>query len=798
MKASSAFAGWALAFCSATVPSGDADAQLGPMLIEDFERRDAVDDWSAHQVDFDVFDREADGSGASRAARLVFPQWTPWRGKWPAVILDHGDGQFRTSDWSRYTTFRFEARAHHARVVHLRLRIDDGDGRRAVRIIPVEPNRWTSCEVSVASLADDIDTQDVRRVDFFITQPAADYSLDLDDLRLETGAIAIDEAELSVDPFERGLLVVSTRFNQRASWRLDVADVAGRPVATYTGNGMRMRRREVLSPLVPGRYAVTLSVVAHHEAAVSTLRLGHVDVDDVVDVAPLVAWGAPSTRKVLLHDLPAADNPIFELGRTTAAKPLGRPLRLDMAQGETEAFQVVFRTQSGPTRVGVEPGALVHVDGDAGFAADAVSVSRVLYVDAQQPEEYNVDYSGWWPDPIVPGNQLTVEPGENSPMWISLRSSTDQDPGLYRGDIRVRVGGQQSDWDVIPLEVRVYPVRVPANTTVQTTFSFYEHSLSQVYGERRTEELLPLYRQFIGAHRLNVTNIYTGTPPDPQLLLALRERGQLNRFVALHIETGEYDVEALNELAQTLDPYVAEYRRLGLSEQALIYGFDEVRSHQFADLKAAFAFFKQRYPEIRTATTAADPSLGMDTGLDEVVDVWIPLTAYHDPVSAAAFRARAGGEVWWYICITPTRPHANWFVEYDAVEARLLWWMSHRQRVDGFLYYTLNLWPNHEQPLAPPAQRCKVGDWNPASFGTANGDGCLLYPGPDGPLTSIRLENITDGIEDLELLRMLSRHNPELADMVCDEVAGPGITGFTRDPEQFAQTRRRLLESLSR
>lgn len=41
-----------------------------------------------------------------------------------------------------------------------------------------------------------------------------------------------------------------------------------------------------------------------------------------------------------------------------------------------------------------------------------------------------------------------------------------------------------------------------------------------------------------------------------------------------------------------------------------------------------------------------------------------------------------------------------------------------------------------------------------AAFG--NGDGILVYPGAQGPLSSIRLENIRDGLEDAALLRGLT------------------------------------------
>ena len=798
MKGPTALAACALMFCCAAAQAAHVDGEPPKsVLLEDFERDDAPDDWSTWQVELTLFDRQPSAQETSRAARLLYPKWAFWRGKWPAAILHHGDGQFRTNDWSLYSALRFEARANHTRTVHLKLRIDDGSGRRATRIIPIEAGGWSSYAISLAGLADDIDTRDVRRVDLYMSQPAATYSIDLDNLRLETAAIAIQEAELLVDPFERRSLVVNARFNQRATWRVVVTSSAGQTVAEYNGNGMSLALHEILPLLPPGRYGVTLSLLpAHHGSGVER-RLGSLAVVEEPEwVEPMVAWVTPSTQKVLLHDLPEAGQTILALGVTppdSVSDP--PPIRLAMARGETEAFQLVFRTQDRPANIRVEAGPIEHVDGGGGFAGDAVAFSRVLYVDAQEPEEYSVSFSGWWPDPLVPGNDLVVAPDQNAPLWIALKSSVDQRPGLYRGEIQVHVDGQ-TEPDAVALEVLVYPVTVSQVTTTQTAFSFYESSLSQVYGDQRAQQLLPLYRQFIGDHRLNVTNIYTGSPPEPEVLVALRERRQLNRFVALYVETREYDTEALADLAQVLDPYMAEYKRLGLATQAIIYGFDEAHSHQFADLKTAFTFLKQRYPEVKTATTAVDPSLGMDTGLDEVVDIWIPLTAYYDPETAAAARA-GGAQVWWYTCIAPIHPHANWFIEYPALEARLLWWMSHRQRVDGFLYWTLNRWPGNERPLQVPQQGNKVEGWNSASFGTANGDGCLLYPASDGPLSSIRLENIRDGIEDLELLRALAGDDATRADMLCDEVASAGITGFTRDHGLFAQTRANLLKALS-
>lgn len=780
--------------------AGDGD-HLQRVILEDFERESADDDWSTRQVELSLFERQDSDTGSSRAARLVYPRWARFRGKWPAAILEQGDGQFLTTDWSLYSTLRFKARALHPRVVHLKLRIDDGDGRRAIRIVPIKPHLasspWTECEISLAGLVGEIDTRDVRGVDFYMSQPAADYVIEIDDLRLEAAVVTVEQAELTTDPFDAGSLEVEAGFNKRVPWRVVVADTAGVAAAVYSGNGLKVHLRESLPVSVPAAHDVTLEAVGHDGSSV-TRFLGSLSPHGPGGGFPIVAWVEPSTQKVLLRDLPSSGEPVFRPGE--ASPTSASPFRLDMAQGEIEAFQVVLRTKNVAATARVTVDVIEHVDGNAAFSDDAVSVSRVLYVDAQEPEEYAVDYSGWWPDPLVSANRFIVEPGENAPLWMALESVVDQLPGLYRGQIQVQTDpiydGGQTEVLRIPFEVRVYPVAMPTATTMQTAFSFYESSLSQFYGEEGAARMLPRYRDFIADHRLNVTNIYTGTSPDPQQLAALREGGQLNRFVALYLESGEYDTEQLEEIAEVFDPYVAEYRRLGLMPQALLYGFDEAGVAEFADLKATFAFFKQRYPDLHTATTAADPSLGMDTGLDDVVDVWIPLTAYHDPVTAAEARA-AGAEVWWYTCIAPTRPHANWFIEYPALEARLLWWMSYRQRVDGYLYYTLNRWPGNSQPLQPPRLGNKVRSWNPASLGTANGDGCLLYPGPDSPLTSIRLENVRDGLEDLELLRILAAQDAGVADELCDRVAGPGITGFSRDPDEFARTRKQLLESLA-
>jgi hypothetical protein len=85
----------------------------------------------------------------------------------------------------------------------------------------------------------------------------------------------------------------------------------------------------------------------------------------------------------------------------------------------------------------------------------------------------------------------------------------------------------------------------------------------------------------------------------------------------------------------------------------------------------------------------------------------------------------------------------------------------------------------------------------PANLSFSNGDGLLLYPGPDGPYPSIRLENLRDGVEDYSLLKALSTAS-EVAGFVRQVVtsrtgfdaAWAGVNVTVATPAAFEAVRR--------
>jgi hypothetical protein len=102
-------------------------------------------------------------------------------------------------------------------------------------------------------------------------------------------------------------------------------------------------------------------------------------------------------------------------------------------------------------------------------------------------------------------------------------------------------------------------------------------------------------------------------------------------------------------------------------------------------------------------------------------------------------------------------------VEQRAIEPRLLMGlMAYKYQTGGLLYYNIAKWPLAFQH--GPITSGPYTTWDPRSYpeptpsGTnyADGDGSLTCAGPGGPIPTIRMENIRDGLEDYEYLKLLA------------------------------------------
>ena len=179
------------------------------------------------------------------------------------------------------------------------------------------------------------------------------------------------------------------------------------------------------------------------------------------------------------------------------------------------------------------------------------------------------------------------------------------------------------------------------------------------------------------------------------------------------------------------------------------------------------------------------------------VDTWCPETYSYHPDLAAQEQAK-GRNVWWYVAYGNRDPLPNVWIDSPIVEGRSWIWQTWKHNLDGILYWSVNWW-GRRNPWATGAVFNDV----------SNGDGNFLYPDPSGtPLSSTRLEVLTDGLEDYELFCLLEAcreplegKEPGLARRIQELLqVNPQVVvdwkNYSREAQPLLQERLRLMDCL--
>jgi hypothetical protein len=300
-------------------------------------------------------------------------------------------------------------------------------------------------------------------------------------------------------------------------------------------------------------------------------------------------------------------------------------------------------------------------------------------------------------------------------------------------------------------------------------------------------------------------------------------------FHSRHLGTLEGFQEGTPEHARLFRDYLrqieAHLRAKGWLDQAFTYWFDEPAPKDYAFVVAGQERIKAAAPGLkRMLTEQPEPELIGH------VDIWCGLTPHWTPKKVAARRA-AGEEVWWYICTGPKAPYVTEFIDHPGLELRLWPWQSWQYGVNGILIWATIYWTS---PLAYP--HSLQNPWrDPMSWvsgygrpvGTrspwGNGDGRFLYPPRrdpntattpclDGPINSIRWENLRDGMEDYEYFWLLRQaitraEKSRTPAAVLTEARAllkvppeisQSLTRFTTDPRVLLAHRDRLARMIER
>jgi hypothetical protein len=173
--------------------------------------------------------------------------------------------------------------------------------------------------------------------------------------------------------------------------------------------------------------------------------------------------------------------------------------------------------------------------------------------------------------------------------------------------------------------------------------------------------------------------------------------------------------------------------------------------------------------------TVTGAKLLQDTSWDSIYGTFSErMTAYKN----------RGDKLWWFISWDVKAPYANYFTQTDGVTHRVLFWQQKDCGVDGFLYNSVNFWYNGD-----PWENSLTNTKYPGVYGEA----VLVYPGArlgiDGPVSSLRLEAMRDGIEDFEYLTMLEEKLGTSAAKKYISMVSESVTTYTHDGDVFANAR---------
>lgn len=471
---------------------------------------------------------------------------------------------------------------------------------------------------------------------------------------------------------------------------------------------------------------------------------------------------------------------------------------LSLARNEKESVQILVQPQSQSLKqVHLRIRDLQSSDGQ-GFSAAHIAAVPVGYVETKSTPPYGSSHVGWWPDPILDFlTSADIADGDVQAFWVRVRAPRDQHPGVYRGTLEVLA--EEAVIGTLKFAVEVYPFSVPVRSPLPlaVTFSPEENVIpasekQQAAWRESGEYPVKLWRQkrlewgdFLADYYLTYDSLYSypGWAPDFEILQRLHERGQLGRFNLGYYGVLGEDAAARQAWEQnTLASIKTAYERakqLGILDHAYIYGCDEHPADQFPGVERAAARLSEACPDVLVMTTTYDHTFSTESVIKSV-DAFCPLTPRFNPEVAAKARA-AGKQVWWYICCGPHHPHANMFIEYPAIDGRILMGaQTAKYRPDGFLYYQISIW-NSQHPITSGP----FTDWDPRSWTTYHGDGSWTCVGPGGsPLATIRLENFRDGLEDYAYVQVLESLVAKIS----------AVPTRTAEQESWLQTARAALQ----
>lgn len=522
-------------------------------------------------------------------------------------------------------------------------------------------------------------------------------------------------------------------------------------------------------------------------------------------LAPLDLGDRPAAQADSPVSLPTGDARTSALVRvrpedpTPEALPDGTPLALTIPPGGRSSLQLVVTAP--------RTGALDVTQRNQSVEVTAWKVDPIVEVEPGGAETGSITA-----DPLTP-LPAEVEAGSRSPLWVSIAVPEDHPGGTET--VRLSVMQDRRPLGSYPVELTIPGVPLAPLAERPFTLDLWWHpdAIAQTLGlETFSEEhwiACRPYLEDLAAHGQDVVNIVVVDDPwliedpadgsiVPQTEFSYRslvdwtwdgtefgfdltqfdrsvqehERagitGPIHLFAMLQFRLGQRltyrDTRSGEEVTEEIELGGARYREawgafLGALHEHLVdkdwwdrvaLAFDE-RPKDLMD--AVFEVIADVAPQWEGRISLAANSL-------EEADIAHSISFNHSfladvPAELIAARLERGEPTLFYTFYDPVRP--NTVTASPPMSSRMLGWEVARYGLDGYLRWTYNSWPT--DVLEHPSHR----------YG--QGDEYIIYPGTDGPISSLRWESLRDGLDDAEIFRLLREQDAARAEELLSGIA---------------------------
>lgn len=262
---------------------------------------------------------------------------------------------------------------------------------------------------------------------------------------------------------------------------------------------------------------------------------------------------------------------------------------------------------------------------------------------------------------------------------------------------------------------------------------------------------------------------------NPELITSLRKKGY-------------YSPEGKKEIDTIIHKIKKFTLKYNLKNQWLQHISDEPTDVSAKCYQDAAKQIKSIYPEIKImeATNAMESLSGS-------IDLWCPLiNDFQENEEFFRNREKEGEKILIYTCLVPGGKWLNRTLDMERIRQVYFGWAGSKYNTFGYLHWGLNQYkanPFTQSVVKHPSPAASSNNYLPA------GDTHIIYPGKNGPLSSLRFESQRLGIEDYEILEILKSINPSKHSRFIKKLF-INYTDYSLSINKYMRIKRRVLKSI--